>query len=216
MAGSDESSTVLRLPFVFVPHGAPGPEEWRARHPGWISIPATLILPAGSKRQPPNVVPVRDMVPATPGKPASQPNQVRNPERVDSFFTRAHGPLAKLAQELGLPESYILGLAAHESFWMDPHNTRLNNPFGLTAGGGNNLSFSSVEEAISYWVSLYGNQVRGARSPEDFAARLLGELDGARVPGWRRYNSVDPAWRQKVLAVIATIERCRPLWSGPR
>jgi hypothetical protein len=34
---------VVRLPFCFVPHGAPEPTEWMARHPGWFKIPATFI-----------------------------------------------------------------------------------------------------------------------------------------------------------------------------
>ena len=34
---------VVRIPFCFVPHGAPEPTEWMARHPGWFKIPATFI-----------------------------------------------------------------------------------------------------------------------------------------------------------------------------
>lgn len=36
------SSNCLRVPFVFVPHGAPKPVEWMAAHPGWVSFPATF------------------------------------------------------------------------------------------------------------------------------------------------------------------------------
>jgi hypothetical protein len=34
---------VVRIPFRFVPHGAPAPTEWMARHPGWFKIPATFV-----------------------------------------------------------------------------------------------------------------------------------------------------------------------------
>lgn len=34
------SSNCLRVPFIFVPHGAPKPVEWMAAHPGWVSFPA--------------------------------------------------------------------------------------------------------------------------------------------------------------------------------
>ena len=33
----------LVLPFIYVPYGAPDPVGWKARHPGWFSIPATFI-----------------------------------------------------------------------------------------------------------------------------------------------------------------------------
>lgn len=36
------SSNCLRVPFVFVPHGASKPVEWMAAHPGWVSFPATF------------------------------------------------------------------------------------------------------------------------------------------------------------------------------
>ena len=209
---------ILHLPFVFVPHGAPEPTEWRARHPGWVSFPATLRLPPTSQRRTTtDTLQVRDMVPNERAGAASRPTgrltTSRNPAHVDSFFDRTHDSLVKLARELGVPATYILGLAAHESFWMNPHNTRLNNPFGLTAGGGNNLSFASIDEAIAYWSRLYGNQVRGATSPEDFVGRLLGEINGSPMPGWRRYNSKDSLWREKTLGLIETVERRMPLWN---
>ncbi len=34
---------VARIPFCFVPHGAPEPTEWMTRHPGWFKIPATFV-----------------------------------------------------------------------------------------------------------------------------------------------------------------------------
>lgn len=33
----------IEAPFVFVRHGDPQPSEWMARHPGWVSFPATLV-----------------------------------------------------------------------------------------------------------------------------------------------------------------------------
>jgi hypothetical protein len=33
----------LRIPFIFVPRGAPMPREWMAAHPGWVKIPATFV-----------------------------------------------------------------------------------------------------------------------------------------------------------------------------
>lgn len=36
------SSRYLRVPFVFVPHGAPTPREWLAEHPGAVRFSATF------------------------------------------------------------------------------------------------------------------------------------------------------------------------------
>ncbi|MCW3474313.1 AHH domain-containing protein [Limobrevibacterium gyesilva] len=38
----------LDTPFLFVPHGAPEPIEWMARHPGWVKFPAVMV-PRGSR-----------------------------------------------------------------------------------------------------------------------------------------------------------------------
>lgn len=40
----------LVLDFVFVPHGAPWPENWVARHPDYITLPAKFVRPPGKPR----------------------------------------------------------------------------------------------------------------------------------------------------------------------
>lgn len=39
-----------QIPFIFVPHGAPEPLAWMARHPDWVKIPATMV-PRGQTRE---------------------------------------------------------------------------------------------------------------------------------------------------------------------
>src|SRR5208337_4197172 len=41
----------LKLPFIFVPHGAPEPTEWLASHHDWIKLPATFVPRAHGDRQ---------------------------------------------------------------------------------------------------------------------------------------------------------------------
>jgi hypothetical protein len=53
IADPDDPNT-LRVPFVFVPHGAPMPLEWMAEHPGWVRFPATFVprAPEGGESEP--------------------------------------------------------------------------------------------------------------------------------------------------------------------
>lgn len=139
-------------------------------------------------------------------------NCAKNPAHVNAFFDTLDAPLSVMARELGVNLSYIEGLSAFESGWYDAHNRGLCNPFGLTKAGGNNLQFSSVREAISYWLKLYSDQVKGAKNPVDFAKRLEGVANGVAVRGWHKYNSVNPVWEQKLVQQIQTVEKRRALW----
>lgn len=145
------------------------------------------------------------------GRPATG-----NPTHVDAYFDRAYEPMRALADRLGTRVEFLLGLSSYESGWLDAHNSGLNNPFGLTRAGGNNLRFDSIDAAVRYWERLFGDQVRGATSAEDFADRLLGRRNGQQVAGWRVYNSVNPDWRSRMIANIRSVERRLPAWSQSR
>lgn len=38
-----DSPDLIRIPFIFVPHGDPWPVEWLAEHPDAIRIPARFV-----------------------------------------------------------------------------------------------------------------------------------------------------------------------------
>jgi hypothetical protein len=126
------------------------------------------------------------------------------------FFDTLENPLRDLAKELGVPEDYLLGHAAHESSYLNDHNFPLNNPFGYTAAGKNNLSFGSIAEAIAAYRDRYGKQIKGATSDKDFAERIQGKLNGKPVPGWYEYNSKDKDYEQHVLGLIHSIPLHKP------
>ena len=113
------------------------------------------------------------------------------------FFDTLYPPVHALAQRLGIDETWLLGLAAYESYWLGPHDRRLNNPFGTTHGGGPNVGYGSIGAAVAYWEARFGPAVRGAVSAEDFAQRL-----------WQaHYNRKTPNWREQLIAVIRSVPR---------
>ncbi|WP_230166652.1 hypothetical protein [Roseomonas sp. CECT 9278] len=156
---------------------------------------------------------VRDYVQTRSGRGRSPTG---NPAHVDAYFDRAYEPMRALADRLGTRVEFVLGLSSYESGWLDTHNTGLNNPFGLTRAGGKNLRFDSIDAAVRYWERLYGDQVRGAATAEEFADRLLGRRNGQQVAGWRVYNTVNPDWRARMLANIRSVERRLPPWTQSR
>jgi flagellum-specific peptidoglycan hydrolase FlgJ len=109
-----------------------------------------------------------------PGRGAKPARRAGIPDRRPrQFFDTLYPPVHALAQRLGIDETWLLGLSAYESGWLGPHNRDLNDPFGVTHGGGPNAAYASITDAVASWEKKYGPIVRGATSREDFAQRLL-------------------------------------------
>ncbi len=85
--------------------------------------------------------------------PAAPEYRTGDPDR---FFDTLYPPVHALAQRLGIDETWLLGLAVHESGWLDPHNRKLNDPFGVTHGGGPNVGYASIADAATYWERKFG------------------------------------------------------------
>jgi len=148
-----------------------------------------------------SVVPV-----AARNPPAASNQQSNNRDKFTKFFDMLYPPVHALAQRLGIDETWLLGLAAHESGWLDEHNRDLNDPFGVTHGGGPNVAYASIADAIAYWEKKYGQVVRGAANPADFAQRLRAA----------HYNILDPHWSEKVINNIGSVSRRLPGWLSRR
>ncbi len=124
----------------------------------------------------------------------------------DKFFDTLYAPAHGLAQRLGIDETWILGLAAYESGWLNQHDRDLNDPFGVTHGGGRNVAYDSIAEAVAYWEKRYAHVVRGAKTSTEFVQRLW-EAD---------YNTVNKDWRTGVTATIRSVPRHLSSWKSRR
>lgn len=136
-------------------------------------------------------------------RPAADEYKTGNP---DKFFDTLQPGVEALAARLGIDESWLLGLGVHESGWLDAHNRRLNNPFGVTHAGGSNVGYASVAEALNYWERRFGSAVRGAISADDFVQRLRGA----------GYNSASSGWSSGVLGGIKSVQKRLPGWKARR
>jgi flagellum-specific peptidoglycan hydrolase FlgJ len=114
----------------------------------------------------------------------------------DEFFETMNPIANAMAAALGIPDTWILGVSAHESEWMAKHARENNNPFGLTHKGGRNVDYDSLQKAADYWMRRFGRAASEARTPEEFAQRLFEA----------GYNSRDPDWRQKIVGAIHSVE----------
>jgi hypothetical protein len=92
-----------------------------------------------------------------------------------------------------------MALSAHESRWLDAHSRQLHNLFGVTLGGGPNLTWGSYQAAADYWIARFGQFVRGARTMEEFIAGLRSA----------RYNTKDPNYDSELRRMLPTIQRLR-------
>jgi hypothetical protein len=142
--------------------------------------------------------------------PEIVPGAARRPESrrgdPDAFFDTVYDNFHALAERLAIDETWLLGLAAHESGYLNPHNRDLNDPFGVTHGGGPNVAYGSMDAAIAYWERRFGPVVQGATSAGDFVRRLYAD----------HYNRRDPLWAAHVMDVIHSIPNRLASWKAKR
>ncbi len=143
---------------------------------------------------------------ATPIIPAAARDTAQSafPADKDLFFDTLYGPVHELAQRLGIDESWLLGLAAHESGWLKPHNRAINDPFGVTHAGGPDVHYRSMDEAVAAWERRYGPVVQGATSAENFVQRLLAA----------HYNVVTKEWPSEMAGAIRSVQRRLGSWKS--
>jgi RHS repeat-associated protein len=104
-----------------------------------------------------------------------------------------------LAKTWNCNPNFILALAAFESGW-DPiysgptHPQPINNPFGVTNGGGPDQTYPSLQAAVNYWSSHFGQYIQGVTTMQQFAEDLQ-----------PHYNTSNPDWITDLVKVYPSV-----------
>lgn len=109
----------------------------------------------------------------------AQTNPICSRAIMQPAFTSTFG---QMGRDLGIDPTFIMSSALQESGWGLPHvfgtnsssgGRPLNNLFGLTHAGGDNIAFSSVWASAQYWEADWGPYLTGhPQTIQDYAAAL--------------------------------------------
>jgi len=102
-----------------------------------------------------------------------------------------------MSADMDVDPNYMFALSAYESGWYGPHAQSLNNPFGLTHGGGNDIQFSSIGSAAQYFEGRIGPSVADADSFDEFVQDIRGE----------GYNSKNPNYDSDLSNVYKSVKK---------
>jgi RHS repeat-associated protein len=117
------------------------------------------------------------------------------PPNVKAFFQALSPTINQMASDMNLPPNYLFALSALESGWYGSHAQSLNNPFGLTKAGGNDLKFSSISQAGQFFENNIGPSIVDSNTWPNFVQNLKGE----------GYNSVNPKYVESLNATYNSV-----------
>jgi len=88
----------------------------------------------------------------------------------------------QMGRDLGISPLFVMSTALQESGWdlvhvygtnSSSHGQPLNNLFGQTYGGGNNIAYPSVEDSAAAWEGNWGPYLQDhPQTIQDYAAAL--------------------------------------------
>jgi RHS repeat-associated protein len=119
------------------------------------------------------------------------------PAIVKAFFQALGPTINKMSEDMDIDPNYMYALSAYESGWYGPHAQSLNNPFGLTHGGGNDINFGSIGAAAQYFEGRVGPSVADADSFDQFVQDIRGE----------GYNSKNPNYDKNLKDVYKSVKK---------
>ncbi len=111
----------------------------------------------------------------------------------DFFSPSVLGVFKGVADKLNTNIFYVIAHSAWESHYGDTHARELHNLFGLTQGGGRNLSFGSYEEGAGMYANILKNtNAFGAKTFDNYTS-------GLKQAG---YNSATKGYYDKVKGML--------------
>lgn len=121
------------------------------------------------------------------------------PESVKDFLTdkEVMSVMKSTADKLVVNVNFVIAHSAYESGWDGENAQELNNYFGLTKGGGKNLTFDSVQAGADKYVSIVDSHVHGAQTMDAFIA-------GIRGAG---FNAVNPKYDSTLRSMYNLVVR---------
>jgi hypothetical protein len=122
------------------------------------------------------------------------------PDDKKNFFDTMIPIAANLADKWDSSTNDILALSAYESGWLGQHAQDLHNPFGLTQAGGNDLTFSSYQQAAAFWSKNDGKYIKGDKDIVTFANDIQ-----------PHYNTANPAWKSTLEDVYKSVLKWRSI-----
>ena len=144
VAPSLKFAPMVRIPFCFVPHGAPEPTEWMARHPGWFKIPATFVPrsePVPVPADPPRAYPPVGVQLANRLESRSESRPGSEPRSPSDLHTSREGKEFIFVREAGNPE------ITEHTHWPGAHS-------GVTLGPGYDMKFRTPEQITFDLMSI--------------------------------------------------------------
>ncbi len=121
-----------------------------------------------------------------------------------------NGPASRLGRQYGFNPDNLLGLMGVESSWLaNPEGVEKNNPFGVNVPGTKTLrTFPDVDSAFDYWGKVFGSQLSGLNSTDEF-------VKGLRKLRAGPYNSVNPDYDSLMRDTIDSVKLKKPYWEPP-
>jgi hypothetical protein len=128
-----------------------------------------------------------------------------NPQQVNQFFNRLYEPLSKLADDMNVPRSTVLGLAAYEGGWGSK-----NNLFGLKDTRGQTRVFDSPEDSIAaFRKSQWPARLQGLQNLPD----LFTEMQ--KQPVYNTGTGEEAGYYDKLRDTIDSVRGRLPQWQKP-
>jgi hypothetical protein len=128
----------------------------------------------------------------------------RCPDNINNFFKTLMPVFKDMADKTGTDSRFFAALSSYESGWAGSHAQDLNNPFGLTNAGGNDLSFKSYSDAENFWLNRAGKDKKGYAN----TVRNLDDIsDFANALHDAGYNNKTGTWTKDVIDQLKSIDK---------